>query len=430
MEQRDFFISYTSADKVWALWVYYVLTLYGKTAYIQEYDSPEGEDFQEWMMNAIDSSKNFIFIWSRAYSEDGYYAMQELKHAGTNKKNHRIGIFLPIRVDSCPKPREYDTIHYINLSELNECDAIKKLCKAIRCTAIEPVSFPGAERKYADNLRKLESDYADNLCKLGEFYSDGIFPVKVSIGKANSLFENAAKKGNAAAYHHIGKLRELDGFLEEAYENYQKAANGGYKFAYIELGRLCRTGFENKEPDYDKALEYYNQANLSGNPEVMFARGFFHEHGYAGFQKDDTCACRYYMRAKKSGSREAELYLSAFYKDGRGGLPKDMREAMQCLRHVCETDIDDNLSRQADLLLSNMDMDFQEAKENYPKDMECLCIIRKISSADVYVNLSGTYFDGFWKKADNKTYHIGDEVLLKVKGYNNGDCLIVLEALP
>ena len=59
MERRDFFISYTHSNKVWAIWIANVLNKNGYSAYYQEGDISPGDSFIAKMNEFLKNSDNF-----------------------------------------------------------------------------------------------------------------------------------------------------------------------------------------------------------------------------------------------------------------------------------------------------------------------------------------------------------------------------------
>ena len=77
--KKDFFISYNSADRMWAEWIAWHLEEAGYTVEIQTWDSEFGKNFIKWMNEALKNSKRTIAVLSKAYftgqfSEDEWTA--------------------------------------------------------------------------------------------------------------------------------------------------------------------------------------------------------------------------------------------------------------------------------------------------------------------------------------------------------------------
>ena len=80
MEKRDFFISYTKADKAEAEWIAQTLIRYGYTVYIQTRDIAPGNNFMEKMERFLENAESFIAVWSRNYPRSDF-AMMEFRAA-------------------------------------------------------------------------------------------------------------------------------------------------------------------------------------------------------------------------------------------------------------------------------------------------------------------------------------------------------------
>jgi hypothetical protein len=69
---KDFFISYTSADRQWAEWIAWQLTQNGYEVVIQAWDFRPGTNFVEQMNRALAQSKTTIGVLSAAYLKSSY----------------------------------------------------------------------------------------------------------------------------------------------------------------------------------------------------------------------------------------------------------------------------------------------------------------------------------------------------------------------
>src|SRR5664280_2722718 len=61
---RDFFISYTSVDRAWAVWIAVELEKAGYTTVIQAFDFRPGSDFVHEMQTAVQNTRRTIAVLS------------------------------------------------------------------------------------------------------------------------------------------------------------------------------------------------------------------------------------------------------------------------------------------------------------------------------------------------------------------------------
>jgi hypothetical protein len=64
---RDFFISYTQADRAWAEWIAWELETAGYPTLLQAWDMPPGTAFLHEMEQAVQSTEPTVVVLSPAY---------------------------------------------------------------------------------------------------------------------------------------------------------------------------------------------------------------------------------------------------------------------------------------------------------------------------------------------------------------------------
>ena len=128
--KRDFFISYTTADKTKAEWIAETLEKRGYTVYFQAWHSPPGQSFIEWMNKGISNSENFIAVWSAAYDRSGY-CKSERDAAYSEQVVNNIKMFLPVRIEDVDLPPLFKTLVRVDLFDVDEAEAERRLIRAI-----------------------------------------------------------------------------------------------------------------------------------------------------------------------------------------------------------------------------------------------------------------------------------------------------------
>ncbi|NTW55105.1 MAG: toll/interleukin-1 receptor domain-containing protein [Chlorobaculum sp.] len=148
-DQKDFFISYTGADRQWAEWIAWHLEHAGYSTIIQAWDFRAGGNFILEMHRAAIDSARTIAVLSEKYQQS-FYTQPEwaaaLVHDPTGKKR----LVVPIRIETVEPVGLFAPLIYIDLAGLTEESAKKKLLADIQATmSSEPVrpktapNFPG-----------------------------------------------------------------------------------------------------------------------------------------------------------------------------------------------------------------------------------------------------------------------------------------------
>ena len=142
---KDFFISYTRADRNWAEWIAWQLEEEGYEVVIQAWDFRPGGNFVLDMQNAAAGSERTIAVLSPDFLKSGF-TQPEWAAAFAKDPTGAKNSLLPVRVRECELEGLLGQIVYIDLVGLNEKDAIDTLLKGIqrgRAKPSGPPRFPG-----------------------------------------------------------------------------------------------------------------------------------------------------------------------------------------------------------------------------------------------------------------------------------------------
>jgi hypothetical protein len=144
--QPHFFISYTSADRVWAEWIAWQLEEDGYQVKIQAWDFSPGCNFVVEIQKATVECERTIAVFSPNYFLSKFGAAEwaaafRLDPTGKNEK------LVPVRIEACQPPGLLGSLIYIDLVKLDETTARERLLtglpKGRRKPSTEP-QFPGA----------------------------------------------------------------------------------------------------------------------------------------------------------------------------------------------------------------------------------------------------------------------------------------------
>lgn len=143
--QKDFFISYNSADKSWAEWIAWRLEEAGYSTIIQAWDFRPGGDFVAEMHRAATGSRRTIAVLSDNYL-NAEFTLAEWTKAFARDPNGNERTLLPVRVSLCEPTGLLSTRIYVDLVGLSATEAARTLHDALadRGKPKSPPEFPGA----------------------------------------------------------------------------------------------------------------------------------------------------------------------------------------------------------------------------------------------------------------------------------------------
>lgn len=326
MEKRDFFISYTQTDKAWAVWIANILKKKGYSVNIQSQDILPGDDFLDKMEEFLETSRNFIAVWSKQYAHSRF-CMLEFRAAVIQYTNNQMGRFLIVRIDEYPVKRLISTIVRIeptDMSAASETKLVEAVLHAVPLSGEKQSDTPnssndGNQQKdedfwkslfhavfplliaiaciatilvFASILRKEQS--GDSLFLKGQSYYKS-----ENYSKAREYYERAAAKENAKAMNSLAWLYRKGLGVNQDYAMmlyyYEQAAERGDSGALNSMGYLYQTSL-GVEQDYLKAQGYYEQAALKGNKAALYHLGELYEYGQ-GVEINYDTALDYYQKA-------------------------------------------------------------------------------------------------------------------------------------
>jgi KAP family P-loop domain/TIR domain len=126
---KDFYISYTSADRSWAEWIAWQLDSEGYSVVIMQ-DFQPGANFVEEMNKAILSAQRIIAVLSPDYL-NSLYTQAEWQSAFAQDPTGKMGILVPVRVRPCEITGLLRTVIYIDLVGLDEQAARERLLSGV-----------------------------------------------------------------------------------------------------------------------------------------------------------------------------------------------------------------------------------------------------------------------------------------------------------
>jgi tetratricopeptide (TPR) repeat protein len=150
-EGRDFFVSYTQADRAWAEWIAEELERAGYRVLLQAWDAVPGTNWVEMMQAGVRDAARMIAVLSEAYLESAY-ANAEWQATWATDPDGRERKLLPVRVEDCDRPGLLAGVVSFDLFGLDEAGARQQLLAEVRAAVAGrvgppvPSPFPGTGR--------------------------------------------------------------------------------------------------------------------------------------------------------------------------------------------------------------------------------------------------------------------------------------------
>src|SRR2546421_7704168 len=146
--KKHFFISYNKADITWAEWIAWELEEAGYPTIVQAWDFRPGFNFVLRMQQASKEADRVIAVLSPDYLI-AEFTQPEWAVAFSKDPKGEKGLLLPIRVRACELEGMLEQIVYIDLVDLEETTARKKLLDGVKTERAKPPvkpMFPGSSQ--------------------------------------------------------------------------------------------------------------------------------------------------------------------------------------------------------------------------------------------------------------------------------------------
>jgi len=143
----DFFVSYAGRDQPWAEWVAWHLVEAGYTVELNCWDWAVGENFVTRMHRAVNTANRVIALFSPSYFEEIRYTTHEWTSTLVNNGEGEYRL-VPVQVEPCVVPRLLQPLIRVELFDVDEDEAARRLVAAARGPARpdgKPM-FPGRGR--------------------------------------------------------------------------------------------------------------------------------------------------------------------------------------------------------------------------------------------------------------------------------------------
>lgn len=144
--RKDFFVSYTSADEEWAVWIAHVLEEAGYSVVIQAWDFRPGSNFVIEMQRALQSSDRLIAVLSPAYLA-AHFPQPEWAAVFAADPEGVARRLVPVMVRQCQPDGLLGQIVQIRIHNFDSAMAAQKLLDGVlsgRARPTTPPAFPGS----------------------------------------------------------------------------------------------------------------------------------------------------------------------------------------------------------------------------------------------------------------------------------------------
>ncbi|MFP5399095.1 MAG: tetratricopeptide repeat protein [Gammaproteobacteria bacterium] len=150
------------------------------------------------------------------------------------------------------------------------------------------------------------------------------------VDEARAAFERLASAGVPAADYNLGVMHlrgEVAGAsVAQALQRLQRAAQGGFVAAMLDLARLHEQGVATGRPDLHGAHRWFLLAAAAGSAEAMVEAGTAYYLG-RGAPQDAAAAAHWYREAAQRGDVGAMYLIASMYEAGLG-VDCDLRLAL------------------------------------------------------------------------------------------------------
>lgn len=184
-------------------------------------------------------------------------------------------------------------------------------------------------------IDSAENGFAEAQKYLAKLFFEGDEALK-NDSLAVLYWSKAAEQNEASAIHNIATCyyngNGVTQNLKKAFELYKKSADMMFPMAFFEVGNAYEKGFDGVvEPDYKKAIEYYEKGIELGNADCMNNLAVMYMVG-KGVRKNRKKAYKLFLEAADL-SEDAKCNLAMCYEKGCG-TEEDFEQAIITYREL------------------------------------------------------------------------------------------------
>jgi hypothetical protein len=205
---KDFFVSYTKADQVWAEWIAWTLETAGYSTVIQVWDFLPGSNFVQEMQRAATEANRTIAVLSQKYLESTF-TQPEWAAAFAQDPQGKKQKLIPVRIAACELTGLLAPIVYLDLVGLPENDARTALLGAfsIRNKPASAPAFPGTRTLQPPGTSPTQPTFPGATETMSA-------PVAEIL---SSVAENADQSRRLSASQRLQFIRQLNAILPQQF---------------------------------------------------------------------------------------------------------------------------------------------------------------------------------------------------------------------
>jgi uncharacterized protein len=164
---------------------------------------------------------------------------------------------------------------------------------------------------------------------IGRNYEYGLIGVKKDLFEAGRWYKFGADMGHESCYISWQfVLNVLSGVKEESLQDreFRLSHTEAAKERTMRETALAYADSCLSNDQYEEAFDNYQEAADLGDPVAMYTLALIYHDGYI-MKRNDSMAIEYMNKASMAGSEDAQFIMGTLYEKGRG-VPKDINEAI------------------------------------------------------------------------------------------------------
>ncbi len=311
---------------------------------------------------------------------------QQAADEGSNVAVYALGCWAR---DGVAGPQDYSRAYqlFLRAAEQGHADSQNEVGWLLHLGKGTSVDMTQAAAWYR---KAAEQGHVLGQCNLGQLYLEGN-GVQQDFVEAGRWLHASAVQNLPQAQCGLGRLYAYgpNPDYAKAVEYFELAVKQGFPEGKRQLAGLYLEG-KGVPPDDKRALELTLEAARAGNGDAFYGMGWLIENG-RGCRKDDTVAAQWYKKGVEAGSRDAMNSLAILYSQGRG-VPLDMNEAVRLYRQSAELGLA--------AAQNNLALYYAEDERDYATAMQWFQKAAEINYSEAIYNIGVLHENGWGVRAD------------------------------
>jgi hypothetical protein len=263
-DRLDFFLSYAQADRAWAEWIAWTLEAGGARVKLQAWDSPAGSNWIQDMDAGIRDAARTIAVLSPDYLKS-VYGTAEWQAIWAQDPEGKRQKLLPVRVIDCAGPGLLAGIVSIDLFEINEETARRRLRESVEgalkgrqkpkvAPSFPPSKQPGRQPPFPGVSEVDQSTESEEITRKASVTDISAFRLRTSRGSSNDPIAGLPQEL-------IDELSEL----AERISNSYSAGNSAYVWTRLEVKRKSAS----IQFRLERVRDWLDQMGIADDPGIV-----------------------------------------------------------------------------------------------------------------------------------------------------------------